>query len=86
MYAYSDHVSKATVIDEATVYSDGAASQGSEVLKTKYFQKRFQSVECGAGNVVFIRCDEATICTSELIHYMLLNIRTLPSTRYKYVL
>ena len=80
-------MSKATVTDEATVYSDGAASQGSEVLKTnKSFQKRFQSVECGAGNVVFIRCDEATICTSELIHYMLLNIRTLPSTRYKYVL
>ena len=84
MDSYVGHVSKTT--DDVALVSDGAASQESDVLKTKSFQRRFQFVECGAGNVVFIRCDEAALCTSELVHYMLSNIRTLPSTRYKYVL
>ena len=73
---------------DATSDSDGAASLELKELKGKSFQRRFQSVECGARNVVFILCEEASICTSDLIHYMLSNIKTcdMRSTRYKYVL
>ena len=73
---------------DTTIDSDGATSEELKELKGKSFQRRFQSVECGVRNVVFIQCEEASICTSDLIHYMLSNIKTsdIPSTRYKYVL
>lgn len=62
---------------------DDAVSQELKELKAKPAHRRFQSVESGAKNVVFIQC-EAPVCPDELVHYMLTHIkaRATPCTRY----
>lgn len=84
---YATDTDDSNATDDTTLDNDAAASQELKELNEKPFKKkRFQSVECGAGNIVFIQCQETSICPSDLIHYMLTNIKTsgIPSTRYKY--
>ena len=80
IYIYIGYASKTT--DDTTLESDAATS---EQLK-KSHQRRFHSVECGARNVVFIQCEAPSVCPSDLVHYMLSNIKTsgIPSKRYRY--
>lgn len=62
---------------------DNAVSQELKELKEKPAHRRFQSVESGAKNVVFIQC-EAPVCPDDLVHYMLTSIKAsgMPCTRY----
>lgn len=73
------HTSNTT--GNAALNDDAATSQE---FKGKPIQKRFQSVECGVRNVVFIQC-EASVCPTDLVHYMLSNIESgdIPCTRYR---
>jgi len=77
------HASTSSVYD-AALDTDASASQELKEYKGKPIQRRFQSVECGARNVVFIQC-EASVCPTDLVHYMLSNINSsdIPYTRYK---
>lgn len=49
-------------------------TQELKELKEKSTHRRFQSVESGAKNVVFIQC-EAPVCPEDLVHYMLTSIK-----------
>ena len=84
MYYCIDHASKTT--NNVTIESDADTSKELKELKEKPYQKRFHSVECGARNVVFIQCEEPSVCPSDLVHYVLSNIKAsgIPSKRYKY--
>ena len=66
---------------------DDAVSQELKELKEKPAHRRFQSVESGAKNVVFIEC-EAPVSPDDLVHYMLTSIKAsgIPCTRYKITL
>lgn len=66
---------------------DDAVTQELKDLKEKPTNRRFQSVESGAKNVVFIQC-EAPVCPDDLVHYMLTRIKAsgIPCTRYKILL
>lgn len=73
-------------IDGASVRDldfDDAVTQELKELKEKPVHRRFQSVESGAKNVVFIQC-EAPVCPDHLVHSMLTSIKAsgMPCTRY----
>ena len=62
---------------------DAAISQELESLKKKPSRRRFQALDSGAKNVVFIQCEDV-VCPNELVHFMLTDIAAtrVPCTRY----
>lgn len=62
---------------------DAAISQELESLKRKPSRRRFQALDSGAKNVVFIQCEDV-VCPKELVHFMLTDVAAtrLPCTRY----
>ena len=72
------HSTEAT--SDAALNIDAAANQEAT---EKPSQRRFQLVECGVRNVVFICCQEASVRPNDLVHYMLSNIKT-ADTKHKY--
>lgn len=54
-----------------------------ELKELKAAHRRFQSVESGAKNVVFIQC-EAPVCPEDLVHYMLTSIKATSRPCAKY--
>jgi len=62
---------------------DDAVSKELEKLKKTTAHRRFQLVESGAKNVVFIQC-ELPVSPDDLVYYMLTNIKAsgIPCTRY----
>ena len=66
---------------------DDVVSQELKELKEKPAHRRFQSVESGAKNVVFIEC-EAPVNPDDLVHHLLTSVKAsgMPCTRYKITL
>ncbi|XP_065883024.1 THUMP domain-containing protein 1-like isoform X2 [Dysidea avara] len=62
---------------------DAAISQELESLKKKPSRRRFQALDSGAKNVVFIQCEDV-VCPNELVHFMLTDIAAtrVPCTRH----
>jgi len=62
---------------------DAAISQELESLKKNPSRRRFQALDSGAKNVIFIQCEDV-VCPGELVHFMLTDIAAtkVPCTRY----